>query len=176
MVRSELSSLSAPVLPRGLTIRPVARLPGDPTDAVALNDAISLVAAVDPMVSEPPDEFAAYLRALPPEWAMLAAVDDHGAVCATAAGGAFCDEGTVILVNTHPRWRGRGVATAMTATALLAAREAGATRAVLDATDAGIGIYTRLGFKTVTRTTRYWMPEPQAAGQPETVRPGGPLG
>jgi ribosomal protein S18 acetylase RimI-like enzyme len=165
MVCGELSSLSAPGLPGGLTMRPVARLPGDPADAVALEDAVALVAAVDATVAEP-DEFAAYLRSLPSEWALLAAVNADGAVCATSGGGAFGSDATVIFVNTDPRWRGRGVATAMTAAALLAAREAGATRAVLDATDPARGIYARLGFEVVTRTTRYSMRDPQAAGNP----------
>jgi ribosomal protein S18 acetylase RimI-like enzyme len=165
MVRPELSSLPNPRLPAGLTIRAVARLPGDPVDAVPLEDAAALVVAVDPMVGEPPEELAAYLRSLPAELRLLAAVDAAGAVRATGGGGAFGLGATVVFISTDTGWRGRGVATAMTAAALRAAREAGATRAVLDASDAGRGIYTRLGFEAVARTTRYWMREPDEAGR-----------
>jgi GNAT superfamily N-acetyltransferase len=163
MVRGELSSLPAVGLPSELSMRAVARLPGDPADAVPLEDAVALVAAVDPMVLESPDELAVYLRSLPAELALFAAVDAAGVVRATGGGGAFGAEATVMFISTDRRWRGRGVATAMTAAALLAARKAGATRAVLDASDPGRGIYSRLGFSAITQTKRYWMREPHEA-------------
>ena len=45
---------------------------------------------------------------------------------------------------------------AMTTAALRSAREAGALHACLDATDAALGIYSRLGFETVTPIIRYF--------------------
>jgi hypothetical protein len=45
---------------------------------------------------------------------------------------------------------------AMTAAALAVAQEDGARHARLDATDAGLSIYVRLGFEIVARATRFF--------------------
>ena len=55
-----------------------------------------------------------------------------------------------------PKIDGRGIGWAMTAAALRAAREHGARQACLNATDAGLSIYQRLGFDLVSRTTRFF--------------------
>ena len=48
----------------------------------------------------------------------------------------------------------------MTAAALAAAQEDGARHACLDATEAGLSIYSRLGFEVVARATRFFTIEP----------------
>ncbi len=52
-------------------------------------------------------------------------------------------------VATDPDHQGRGVATALTATALVKARKLGADLAWLQSTEAGMGVYERLGFETI---------------------------
>jgi hypothetical protein len=49
----------------------------------------------------------------------------------------------------------RGIGRAMTAETLNAAKRSGARRAGLDATNAGLSIYVRLGFEIVTKMTRF---------------------
>jgi ribosomal protein S18 acetylase RimI-like enzyme len=63
-------------------------------------------------------------------------------------------EANVFFVNTDPDWRGRGIGRSMTAAALRAAQESGAQRACLDASDAGLPIYARLGFQSVSQVVR----------------------
>jgi len=78
-----------------------------------------------------------------------------GAVRATSGAGSFGSEATVIFVNAESGWRGRGIGGAMTAAALRAARDAGARRASLDASAAGLSLYLRLGFEVVGPMTRF---------------------
>jgi len=158
MVCRDLRAVPAIPLPGDLTLRPVRRLAGDAPDGVPLRQAAAVAMRADPDIRGDLDAFADYLRSLPPAFRLLAAVDPSGTARATAGSGAFGIYGSVIFVDTDPRWRGRGVGTAMTCTALHAAREAGATRACLDAADAGVGIYRRLGFETVGRLTRFYRP------------------
>jgi ribosomal protein S18 acetylase RimI-like enzyme len=61
----------------------------------------------------------------------------------------------VIFVNTDRDWRRRGIARAMTATALRAAQDAGARHAGLDASKAGRELYLSLGFEAATAITRF---------------------
>jgi GNAT superfamily N-acetyltransferase len=158
MVCRDLRTVPVVPLPGDLALRPVLREPGDPPDGVPLREAAAIAMRADPDIRGELDAFADYLRSLPSAFRLLAAVDPSGAVRATAGSGAFGIYGSVIFVDTDPRWRGRGVGTAMTSTALHAAREAGATRACLDASDAGAGIYRRLGFEAVGPVTRFYRP------------------
>jgi GNAT superfamily N-acetyltransferase len=133
-----------------LTLRPVT------SAGVPLSDAAAAAMRADPRIDEPAEAFVAFLLSLPPATRLLAAVDGDGVVRGTSgydASGAFT---SVLFVNTDPAWRGRGIARAMTAAALGAAREQGAQHACVDATDAGLPIYERLGFELVTRTTRFF--------------------
>lgn len=59
------------------------------------------------------------------------------------------DTAHVYDVSTSPAARGQGVGTAMMRAVLEHAREAGARRAGLMASDEGIGVYRRMGFKEV---------------------------
>jgi len=93
---------------------------------------------------------------LPPTMRLFAAVDDNDVVRATSGSGTFGPQATVIFVNTHPSWRRRGIGHAMTAAALRSARTAGASQACLDASDAAIATYLRLGFETVARATQFF--------------------
>jgi ribosomal protein S18 acetylase RimI-like enzyme len=154
MVCRDLQTVPALSLPGELTIRPVRRLAEDSPGGVALEEAVTAAALADPTVTDP-RALSDYLRSLPPAMRLFVAVDSDGIVRATAGAGAFGPEASVIFINTDPDWRGRGVGRAMTAGALHAAAQSGARRAGLDATNAGLSIYVRLGFEVVTRTTRF---------------------
>lgn len=147
-------------LPDDLTLRPVRRRPDDDPDGVPLVEAAATAMRAQPDLVGGLDAFAAYLRSLPAAFGLMAAVDAAGAVRATAGSGAFGIHASVIFVDTDPGWRRRGIATAMTSAALRAAREAGATQACLDASDAGMRIYLRLGFQVVGAVTRFYRPVP----------------
>lgn len=67
------------------------------------------------------------------------------------------DDAVLSFVTTHPTARGRGLATAVTAAALHDAVRRGRTGAVLQATPAAQGLYTRLGFVAVGRWQE-WVP------------------
>jgi len=154
MVCPDLRAVPAAPLPAGLTLRPVRRVAGDAPDGVPLEDAVGAALRADPSIADPPDAFAAYLRSLPAV-RLLVALDGGGAVRATSGSSVVGTVANAFFVNTDPDWRGRGAGRAMTAAALLAAREAGARQGSLDATGAGFPIYRRLGFETVTRTTEF---------------------
>jgi GNAT superfamily N-acetyltransferase len=153
----DLRAVPATALPEGLSLRRVRRhAVRDPTpDTVTLEDAVATAIRATPGTAETPGALAAYLRSLPGAFSFFAAVDAGGAVRATSGAGAFGPEATVIFVNTELGWRGRGIGGAMTAVALRAARDAGARRAGLDASPAGLSIYLQLGFDVVGGLTRF---------------------
>lgn len=65
----------------------------------------------------------------------------------------------VYCVATLPGMRGRGLGKAVTLTALLAAKEAGYEVAVLEASDMGLPVYTKLGFRELCKLrTMTWQP------------------
>ncbi len=155
MICRDLQAVLAVPLPSELTFRPVRRLAGDAPDGVPLEDAVAVALRADPAIDDPPGAFADLLRSLPPAIRLFAAVDGDGAARATSGSGAFGAEANVFFVNTDPDWRGRGIGWAMTAAALRAAQDSGARQACLDASDAGLPIYLRLGFEAVARTTHF---------------------
>jgi ribosomal protein S18 acetylase RimI-like enzyme len=155
LVHRNLRTVPAVPLTRRLRFRPVRRLPDDGPTGVPLEDAVVAAMLADPRIDDPPEAFVGYLRALPPATRLFAAVDGDGVVRATSGCGVFGTVASVMFVNTAPDWRGRGIGRAMTAAALAAAQEDGARHACLDATDAGLSIYLRLGFEAVTRATRF---------------------
>jgi ribosomal protein S18 acetylase RimI-like enzyme len=155
MICPDLQTVPAVPLPTELTLRPVRRLAGAAPDGVRLEDAAAAAVRADSRIDDSPDAFARYLRSLPHAVRLFAAVDGDGTVRATSGSGTFGTEAHVLFVNTDPGWRGRGIGRAMTAAALRAAQSSGAERACLDATDAGLSIYLRLGLEVVGRTTRF---------------------
>jgi GNAT superfamily N-acetyltransferase len=155
MVCADLASVPALPLPDGLRLRPVRRLATDPPDGVPLEAAVAAAMHADPRITDTPDAFAAYLRALPPSDRLFAAVDRHGTVRATSGSGVLGTVASALFVDTDPAWRGRGIARAMTAAALRAARDAGARQGCLDATAEGLSIYRRLGFAALTPLTQF---------------------
>ena len=157
MVCRDLSGVPTKLsLPAGLSLRRVHRVPGDPSDGVPLENAARACLNADPqMAAVPLPGFLDYLRSIPQTTQLLAAVDAQGVVQATA-GCSFLDaDAHAFFVNTDPRWRGQGVATAMTGFALNWAYESGARTGSLDASAAGLSIYLRLGFGPVSPTTRF---------------------
>jgi ribosomal protein S18 acetylase RimI-like enzyme len=155
MARRDIHSAPAATLPDGLLLRQVNRLDSGTHDSVPLKDAVAVALASDPGITEPPEEFAGSLRALPPAVRLFAAIDAEGVARATSGCDVFGEDARVFFVNTQPNWRRRGIARAMTLAALRAAVTSGAHRAVLDATEAGAPLYTGLGFEIVGRFTRY---------------------
>ena len=128
MLHRGLETLQQPAPPESLTIQPVARPPHQP-DGVSLRDAVVESIEADPLM--PPEQ----VLKLPPSLQVFAAVDTEGTIRATSASsyaGNFVD---VSFVTTHPDWRRRGVAVAMTAHALRAANDHGPTVASQEATD-----------------------------------------
>jgi ribosomal protein S18 acetylase RimI-like enzyme len=66
---------------------------------------------------------------------------------------------SVYCVATLPEMRGRGLGKAVTRAALLAAKEAGYGVAVLEASDMGLPIYSKLGFRELCKLrTMTWHP------------------
>jgi GNAT superfamily N-acetyltransferase len=154
MICRDLRTVPSVPLPNELALRSVRRAANESRGGVPLIEAVTAAAHADPAITDP-EALADYLRTLPDAFRLLAAVDDAGVVRATAGSGAFGTTASVIFVNTDREWRRRGVARAMTATALRSAREAGARDAGLDASDAGRELYLRLGFEAATPTTRF---------------------
>jgi GNAT superfamily N-acetyltransferase len=155
MVCHNLDDVPQAALPAALTLRPVRRLDDDAPAGVALQDAVAAAKLAAPAVEASATALGELLRSLPRAFRLFAAVDDAGVVRATSGSGAFGAAADVVFVNTHPDWRGRGIGQAMTAVALRAARDRGACQAYLDASDAGVEIYLRLGFEAVTRVMRF---------------------
>ena len=146
MVCADLATVPDVHLPSGLQLRRVRRLPGDDVEGVAVEAAAAACLRAEDVGAESLDGFVGYLRSLPAEAHLYAAIDADGEVRATAASGCFGDDVNAFFVSTDQQWRGRGVATAMTATALREAHRRGGRLACLDASEAGRAIYERLGF------------------------------
>lgn len=155
MVCRDLREVEGAELPSGLSLRPVRRVATDPPDGVPLMDAVEAARRSDTAGELSTAALAAYLRTLPQGTRLLAAVDRAGTVQGTSGSRSFGAEAYVFFVNTDPGWRRRGVALSMTAAALRLAAESGATRASLDASDAGIPLYRRLGFIAVAEMTQF---------------------
>ena len=153
MVCPDLASVPEVSLPLDLQLRPIRRVGTDPSDGVGRQAAVDAVLLADP--GEDPEAFAELLRSLTGRVALFAAVDRTGQVRATSGWQRQGAHARVILVNTDPEWRGRGIATAMTSLALHAARVDGARLATLDATPSGLSVYLRLGFALASEIIRF---------------------
>ena len=155
MVCRDLRAVPDALLPAGLTLRPVCRVPEDPPDGVPLTDAVAAAGRAAPPGEVSTTALVTYLRSLPQGPRLFAAVDDDDTVRGTSGSRTFLSEAYVFFVNTDPAWRRRGVGLSMTAAALRSAATAGATRASLDASGPGISLYRRLGFTAVAQMTQF---------------------
>ena len=158
MICRDLGEVPVVPLASELQLRPVRRLIGERPDGVPLLAASAAAMRADPEIQGDLFVFANFLRSMPPSVRLMAAVDSDGEVRATAGAGTFDRYASVMFVNTDREWRRRGIGRAMTGAALRAARESGADKARLDASDAGKRIYLRLGFEVVERVTRFYRP------------------
>ena len=149
MALTDLRHLAPPPVPPGVTVQPVAVRQG--AEGFSLDRAIRLAFTYA-------EETPAAVRDLEIEAQLIgqltgirffAAVDGEGELLGTAGSRVVDGSALVASVATHPSARGRGIGTAMTGVALVAAAEAGATEAYLDATPAAVGIYRRLGFREI---------------------------
>jgi ribosomal protein S18 acetylase RimI-like enzyme len=95
----------------------------------------------------------ALLSAGAPQWLYLGYLDDEPVATAEAS----VSDRTVGLFNiaTLPALRGRGIGSAMTWRPLHDARAAGCDLGVLQAAEAGVGLYRRLGFASFGEITEY---------------------
>jgi len=150
MAMDDLDQLAVPALPTGVELRQVAVRPG--AEGYPLDEAMRLAF----LYGEP--ETPAAIRDLEIEARLLrqlpgirffAAVAADGSCVGTAGSRVVDGAALVASVATHPSVRRQGIGTAMTAIALQAAAQAGATRAYLDATPLAVGIYRRLGFAEI---------------------------
>jgi GNAT superfamily N-acetyltransferase len=154
MISRDLQAVPTVALPCGLTLRPVRRLADDHPAGVPLTQAVAAATRADPGITDR-QALTDHLRSLPRVFGLWAAVDAAGVVRATSGSATFEATASVIFVNTDPDWRRRGIARAMTATALRTAQQAGARHAGIDASDAGRELYLRLGFEDATVVTRF---------------------
>jgi len=111
---------------------------------------------------QPPDQWVIefYRRAAPavlsdasPQWFYIGLLDDEPVATAelTIGGGVV----GLYNISTLPAFRGRGVGSAMTHRPLADARAAGWQTAILQAADAGVGVYRRLGFVPFGEVTEF---------------------
>lgn len=153
MICTDLGAVPRPPLPEPLRLTRVQlgalADPELPTTA-------DFAAAVEAEDGPPPGSMLPVLL----RWAdravsLVAAVDPAGALQATSAASATGEAGMLFGIGTMAAWRGRGVGTAITAVAVHACRELGATTLLLDATHAGASIYRRLGFTAYAPTVEW---------------------
>lgn len=87
------------------------------------------------------------------QWLYLGWMDDRAVATAEATIGG----GVVGLYNiaTRPAYRRRGIGLAMTHAPLVEARQAGISTGVLQAAEAGVGVYERLGFRRFGTVTEF---------------------
>ncbi len=149
MVCRDLMAVPDVPLPESVALRPVSLDPGGAEGFVDLIEVTAMVVEADPAAAgEDPERMAASLRAVRPAPTFYAAVDSSGAVRGTSSCRVFGRDASIFFINTHQDWRRRGIGRSMTGAALHAARDAGATRACLDATDVGASIYLSVGFES----------------------------
>lgn len=149
MALPDLRHLEVPALPPEVEVRPVAvrqNAEGFPLSE-ALGLALSYASPTTP--SERDLALEAQLVRRLPEIRFFAAVGPDGSLLSTAGSRVVDRAALVASVATHPAARGRGIGTAMTAIALRAAADAGATAAYLDARGEATQMYRRLGFQAL---------------------------
>ena len=150
MALPDLTQVREVPMPSDITVQPVALhrgASGYPLDA-ALRLAVEYGEKAAPAAFRDLELEARLLRKLSGIQFFAATTEDGS--CVGTAGSRVVDRSALIAsVATYPTARKRGIGTAMTAVALRAAAEAGAVEAYLDSTEAGRGIYRRLGFVEV---------------------------
>lgn len=156
MVCDDLASIAEPDLCCGLVLQRVSQHDTPAPGAVTLEDAAAAAMRADAGAApaDSLDGFVGYLRSVPHAH-YLAAVDEGGAVRATAATALWGDAAGVFFVDTDRDWRGRGIGTAMTAASLRDAARLGARTAILDSSRLGLSVYRRLGFDAVSDITMF---------------------
>lgn len=134
-----LTEAPAAWLANGLTIRELHR------DEF---DARTEVSAASYGVSPPAIRHATALAGRLPGYRMYLA-ESHGAVVTTAVGITDGEATGVFDVATPPQYRGRGYGTAITAHTIREGFATGARWAWLQSSPEGLGVYERIGFRTV---------------------------
>ncbi len=89
----------------------------------------------------------------------LLALDGRGQALGTGLSYLAGETAGLYWIATSPERRGQGIGTALTRRLMGKARACGAKRVVLHATEAGLGLYRRLGFEEVCRIELFsWEP------------------
>jgi ribosomal protein S18 acetylase RimI-like enzyme len=152
----------AMALPLDASSEPVTPVPGLEVRRVRTAAELDAFARLSADNWDPPDmnvrafyrrTAAALLSAEAPQWLYVGYVD--GEPVATAE--ATVQDGAVGLFNisTRPAFRGRGIGSMMTWQPLRDARTAGCDLGVLQAAEAGVRMYQRLGFVGFGEITEY---------------------
>lgn len=122
------------------------------TDDVA--ELSALLSSVEEMPVQAAVQYCTELGGLD-DLQLTVARDAEGLVVGSAGVRRFGSVGLVMLVQTHPAHRRRGIAGALVATAI---RDAGIHTAFLVATESGRGVYERIGFRTVRLMHEFALP------------------
>jgi ribosomal protein S18 acetylase RimI-like enzyme len=94
---------------------------------------------------------------------LVGRLDDRPVAVALAFFGPTC--AGLYGMGTLPEARGRGVGGALTLAAMQAARDRGHDLMILHSTEAGFGMYRRVGFRQVCTVDRFlWLPDPTLLG------------
>ena len=129
---------------------------------VRTREALDIFARLTASNWNPPDHWVTefYRRAAPaalseesPQWFYIGLLDGEPAATAELTVGG--DVVGLYNISTLSRFRGRGIGSAMTHQPLADARAAGWRTAILQAADAGLGVYRRLGFAPFGEVTEF---------------------
>jgi ribosomal protein S18 acetylase RimI-like enzyme len=150
----------------GLALRDLEPLPGPRgtnvervRDAPGLRDWAAVVGRAfgDPAFAEGPSVAFTLANGFGDDQPFRHFVCRAGAESVGASTLSLCSPGVAGLANiaTLPEWRGSGIGGAVASAALVDARGMGITGAALSSDDLGVGLYRKLGFRTVCRHLTY---------------------
>lgn len=146
MALADLAQVRTPPLPDEVEVRPVAVRRGASGYPLAEAVRLAYLYGEEATPAERDLELEAQLLRTLTGIRFFAAVAQDGSCVGTAGSRVVDTAALVASVATEPKWRRRGIATGLTAIALRAAADGGASEAYLDATESAVGIYRRLGF------------------------------
>jgi GNAT superfamily N-acetyltransferase len=145
----------------------LSRVAKQPLELRAMRDTVAELDRIDRLMmtayesSSRRRELMLYLAVQPDGWFVITDGDEIVAAGGAIAYGPFCWLG---LVATDPERRGQGLATRLSTHLVMYARERGCRTIALDASEAGRGVYERLGFRALGFTTELSLPREMPTG------------